>query len=52
MILPNNNNLLLGHLRGASLGLMESLPPLKHWLAAKSMGLGRKQTRLGRGISL
>jgi len=48
----SNNNPLLGHLRGASLSLMESLPPLKHWLAAKSMGLGRKQPRLGRGISL
>jgi 2-octaprenyl-6-methoxyphenol hydroxylase len=48
----SNNNPLLGHLRGASLSVMESLPPLKHWLAKKSMGLGRKQPRLGRGISL
>jgi 2-octaprenyl-6-methoxyphenol hydroxylase len=48
----SNNNPLLGHLRGASLSVMESIPPLKHWLATKSMGLGRKQPRLGRGISL
>lgn len=48
----SNNNPLLGYLRGTGLGLMESLPPLKHWLAKKSMGLASKQPRLGRGISL
>ena len=48
----SNDNPVLGHLRGAGLTLMEALPPLKHWLAKKSMGLGRKQPRLGRGISL
>ncbi|PCH61553.1 MAG: 2-octaprenyl-6-methoxyphenyl hydroxylase [Gammaproteobacteria bacterium] len=48
----SNDNPLLGHLRGAGLSMMESLPPLKHWLAKKSMGLDGKQPRLARGISL
>lgn len=48
----SNDNPVLGHLRGAGLSLMEALPPVKHWLAKKSMGLDRKQARLGRGISL
>lgn len=48
----SNNNPLLGHLRGAGLTLLDVLPPAKHWLANKSMGLGRKQPRLGRGIPL
>lgn len=48
----SNNNPILGHLRGAALSVIGALPPAKHWLARKSMGLGRKQPRLGRGISL
>jgi len=48
----SNDNPLLGHLRGAGLSMMESLPPLKHWIAKKSMGLNGKQPRLARGISL
>jgi len=48
----SNNNPILGHLRGAGLTLMDICPPAKHWLAQHSMGLGRKQPRLGRGISL
>ncbi|MDH5358122.1 MAG: 2-octaprenyl-6-methoxyphenyl hydroxylase [Gammaproteobacteria bacterium] len=48
----SNNQPLLGHCRGAGLALIDVLPPVKHWLAKKSMGLGRKQPRLGRGISL
>jgi 2-octaprenyl-6-methoxyphenol hydroxylase len=48
----SNNNLIMGHLRGAGLALMDIFPPAKHWLAKNSMGLNRKQPRLGRGISL
>jgi len=48
----SNNNPLLGHLRGAALTLIDALPSAKHALAQKSMGLNRKQPRLGRGISL
>jgi 2-octaprenyl-6-methoxyphenol hydroxylase len=48
----SNSSPLLGHLRGASLSLLEAVPPIKHWLAKKSMGLDHKQPRLGRGISL
>jgi len=48
----SNNNPLLGHIRGAGLTVMDAIPPAKHWLAQKSMGLTRKQPRLGRGIAL
>ena len=48
----SNNNPLLGHLRGAALALIDALPHAKHALAQKSMGLNRKQPRLGRGIPL
>lgn len=48
----SNNNPLLGHIRGAGLTLVDAIPPAKHWLAQKSMGLARKQPRLGRGIAL
>jgi len=48
----SNNNPLLGHLRGAALTLIDVLPPAKHALAQRSMGLNRKQPRLGRGVSL
>lgn len=48
----SNNNPLLGHLRGAGLNLIETVPPLKHLLAKQSMGLNHRQPRLGRGISL
>lgn len=48
----SHSNPLLGLLCGAGLTLTDNLPPIKHWLAQKSMGLGRKQPRLGRGISL
>jgi 2-octaprenyl-6-methoxyphenol hydroxylase len=48
----SNDVSLLGHLRGAGLALLDALPPLKQKLADRSMGLGQKQPRLGRGISL
>ncbi len=48
----SNDNPLLGHLRGAGLAAIDALSPIKHLLAQKSMGLARKQPRLGRGISL
>lgn len=48
----SNDNFLLGHCRGAALSMMDALPPAKHWLAQKSMGLGNKQPRLARGIPL
>jgi 2-octaprenyl-6-methoxyphenol hydroxylase len=48
----SNNNSVLGHLRGAGLTLIDALPVAKHWLAQKSMGLGKKQPRLARGIKL
>lgn len=38
---------LLGHLRGAGLALLDTLPPVKHWLARGSMGLDRRRARLG-----
>ncbi|NQY51098.1 MAG: 2-octaprenyl-6-methoxyphenyl hydroxylase [Piscirickettsiaceae bacterium] len=50
--ISSNDNLILGRLRGVALNLVECLPPLKHWLANKSMGLTYKQPRLGKGISL
>lgn len=48
----SNDISLLGHLRGAGLAMMDNLPLAKRWLAQKSMGLGQKQPRLGRGIGL
>jgi 2-octaprenyl-6-methoxyphenol hydroxylase len=48
----SNDLSLLGHLRGAGLALLDALPPLKQRLADRSMGLGQKQPRLGRGIRL
>ena len=48
----SNNNPILGHCRGAALSIVDALPPAKHWLAQKSMGLDRKQPRLARGIPL
>jgi len=48
----SNSNPVLGHLRGAALTLIDILPSAKHALAQKSMGLSRKQPRLGRGIPL
>lgn len=48
----SNDLSLLGHLRGAGLALLDALPPLKQGLADRSMGLGQKQPRLGRGIRL
>jgi len=48
----SNSNPLLGHIRGAGLTVIDAIPPAKHWLAQKSMGLDRKQPRLGRGIAL
>ena len=48
----SNNNPLLGHFRGAGLSLIDIIPPAKHWLAKQSMGLNRKQPRLGRGVSI
>lgn len=48
----SNDISLLGHLRGAGLALMDSLPPAKSWLAQRSMGLAQKQPRLGRGLGL
>jgi 2-octaprenyl-6-methoxyphenol hydroxylase len=48
----SNDFSLLGHLRGAGLTLLDNLPFAKSWLARKSMGLGQKQPRLGRGIRL
>lgn len=48
----SNNISLLGHLRGAGLALLDTLPVAKHLLAQRSMGLGQKQPRLGRGLRL
>lgn len=48
----SNDLTLLGHFRGAGLALLDALPPLKQRLADRSMGLGQKQPRLGRGICL
>lgn len=48
----SNDISLLGHLRGAGLAALDTLPPLKNWLAQRSMGLAQTQPRLGRGISL
>lgn len=48
----SNDLNLLGHFRGAGLALLDALPPLKQRLANRSMGLGQKQPRLGRGIGL
>ncbi|MFW5451689.1 MAG: 2-octaprenyl-6-methoxyphenyl hydroxylase [Methylophagaceae bacterium] len=52
VMLFSNDNPVLGHLRGAGLTLVDTLPVAKHWLAQKSMGLDRKQPRLARGIKL
>lgn len=48
----SNDISILGHLRAAGLAMMDNLPFAKHWLAQKSMGLGQKQARLGRGLRL
>lgn len=48
----SNDIKILGHLRGTGLAIMDNLPFAKHWLAQKSMGLGQKQPRLGRGMQL
>lgn len=48
----SNSDPILGHLRAAALSLLDKIPPAKHLLARKSMGLAQKQPRLGRGISL
>ncbi len=48
----SNNISLLGHLRGAGLALLDTLPAAKRLLALRSMGLGQKQPRLGRGLGL
>jgi 2-octaprenyl-6-methoxyphenol hydroxylase len=48
----SNNNVVLGHGRSAGLIALDLLPPAKHWLASKSMGLGKKQPRLARGMTL
>ncbi len=48
----SNANPVLAHTRGAGLALAEAIPPFKHWLAQKSMGLSGKQPRLARGIKL
>jgi 2-octaprenyl-6-methoxyphenol hydroxylase len=48
----SNDISVLGHARGAGLALLDTLPPLKSWLARQSMGLANKQPRLGRGIRL
>ena len=45
----SNNNPVLGHGRSAGLIALDLIPPAKHWLAKKSMGLGKKQPRLARG---
>lgn len=50
--ISRNNNLTLSHLRNIAINLAECLPPLKHWLAIKSMGLTYKQPRLGKVIFL
>jgi 2-octaprenyl-6-methoxyphenol hydroxylase len=48
----SNNNPILGHGRSAGLMALDLLPPVKHWIAKQSMGLGKKQPRLARGITL
>ncbi len=48
----SNDNFLLGHARGASLTLLDIVPPAKHMIARSSMGLTGKQPRLARGITL
>lgn len=48
----SNDLNLLGHLRGGGLAMLDNLPAAKSWLAKRSMGLGQKQPRLGRGIEL
>lgn len=48
----SNDLSLLGHLRGAGLAMLDTLPAVKSLLAKRSMGLGQKQPRLGRGIGL
>ena len=48
----SNDNSILGHGRSAGLIMLDLLPPAKHWLVQKSMGLGKKQPRLARGLSI
>ncbi|MFT7235513.1 MAG: 2-octaprenyl-6-methoxyphenol hydroxylase [Methylophagaceae bacterium] len=48
----SNNNPILGSGRSAGLMALDLIPPAKHWLAKQSMGLGKKQPRLARGITL
>tara|TARA_R100001039_G_C1854872_1_gene118398 strand:+ start:19133 stop:20335 length:1203 start_codon:yes stop_codon:yes gene_type:complete len=48
----SNDIPLLGHLRGAGLTLMDTMPVMKHWLAQKSMGLAQAQPKLARGVPL
>ena len=48
----SNDNSLIGHGRSVGLIALDLMPPVKHWLAKKSMGLGKKQPRLARGITL
>ena len=42
----------LGHVRGAGLSLFDILPGAKTELARRTMGLGGRQTRLARGLTL
>lgn len=48
----SNNNPILGSGRSAGIMALDLIPPAKHWLAKQSMGLGKKQPRLARGIAL
>lgn len=48
----SNNNAILGHGRSAGLMVLDLIPPAKNWLAKQSMGLGKKQASLARGIAL
>jgi 2-octaprenyl-6-methoxyphenol hydroxylase len=42
----------LTHLRGAGLAILDTLPAAKNVLANHSMGLGFKQPKLARGLTL
>jgi len=46
----SNDNPILGHGRSAGLIMIDLFPPAKHWLVQKSMGLGKRQPRLARGL--
>jgi 2-octaprenyl-6-methoxyphenol hydroxylase len=46
----SNDNSILGHGRSAGLIMIDLFPPAKHWLVQKSMGLGKRQPRLARGL--